>query len=166
MDLSTVTKADLDTKVGKTISDFCSVMTGASINHCAHFVSHALGITTGMVCGSMAYATRGTGASIRVNEVFNHCTDRGAWSALPAGYNACLIFVTLTSNVSTAAGSTLPVMGTHPKKHIGVHLGGNVWHYSNGTDLVVCETVAKFETRFQGAYGPNISLYYGYRQDI
>lgn len=52
MDLRNVTRAQLDTMVGKTITDFCSVLTAADLNHCAHFVSHALDITTGMRCGN------------------------------------------------------------------------------------------------------------------
>ena len=36
-------------------------------NLCAHFVSHALGLKIGMLCGDMKYKSRGKGASIRVN---------------------------------------------------------------------------------------------------
>lgn len=165
MDLRDVTRAQLDAMVGRTIGDFCSVLTAADLNHCAHFVSHALDVTTGMRCGNMQWATRGTGVSIRVDEVFNHCTDRGPWASLPTGYNACLIFVTMAGNVTTPPGG-LPTMGTQPRKHIGIHRGGDVWHYSNGQDRVIRETVAEFETRFRGAYGTGIALFYGYRQDI
>jgi hypothetical protein len=165
MDLRNVTPKDLDAKAGKTITDFCSVLTAADLNHCAHFVSHALDITVGMRCGNMRWATRGTGVSIRVDEIFNYCTDRGPWASLPNTHNACLIFVTLAGNVTTSAGG-LPTMGDQPRKHIGIHISGHVWHYSNGQDFVIRETVSAFETRFRGTYGTNIALFYGYRQDI
>ncbi len=163
MDLRNLTLAQLESFEGKTIGDLCDKgLTDADLNHCAHFVSHALGIGIGMLCGSMNYATRGTGASIRVNEVFNHCTERGPWADRNPASNACLIFVTLGSNVF---GSP-PIMGDHPRKHIGIHRGGSVWHYSNGQDRVIRETVEAFEQRFRSAYGQGIALHHGYRVDI
>jgi hypothetical protein len=166
MDLRNVTRPDLAAMEGQTIANLCTTgFTDASLNHCAHFVSHALDITVGMRCGSMKYATRGQGGSIRVNEVFNYCIDRGAWADRNVGHNACLIFVTLASNVQAGAGGQL-VMGEHPRKHIGIHFGGDVWHYSNGQDKVIRESVSDFETRFRNNYGSNIGLYHGYRQDI
>lgn len=166
MDLRNVTRSNLQTLEGKTIADLCNTgLTDGSLNHCAHFVSHALDITVGMRCGNMAYATRGQGGSIRVNEVFNHCVDRTTWAGRNTGYNASLIFVTLTSNVQAGAGGQL-VMSEHPRKHIGIHLGGEVWHYSNGQDKVIRESVADFESRFRSNYGSNITLYQGYRNDI
>lgn len=41
-------------------------------NHCAHFVSHALGLQLGTLCGDMSWKTRHTGASIRCDELYSH----------------------------------------------------------------------------------------------
>jgi hypothetical protein len=53
-------------------------------------------------------------------------------------------------------------------KHIGIHQGGTVWHYSNGQDQVIPQSVGEFLAYFQGrrVYGPDARLYYGYRVDI
>jgi hypothetical protein len=62
----TITAADLEAFVGQSIGQICTNgFAAASQNHCAHFVSHALGIKLGMLCGDMAFKTRHTGASIR-----------------------------------------------------------------------------------------------------
>lgn len=164
MDLRTLTDTELQAFEGQAIADLCATgLTDAALNHCAHFVSHALDIGIGMRCGDMSYRHRGTGASIRVNDVFNYCTERGPWADRPTDRNALLIFVTLTDNVSSASP---PIMGTQSRKHIGIAFGNDVRHYSNGQDLVIRETVAEFEARFRRNYGAGIALYYGYRVDI
>jgi hypothetical protein len=163
MDLRNLTRDELAIREGQAITAICTTgFTNADMNHCAHFVSHALDLTIGTLCGSMGWATRGQGATIRVNEVFNYCTNRGAWDARDGTWNACLIFVTVNGNVT----GDPPIMGDHPRKHIGLHMGGEVWHYSNGQDRVIRESVAEFQARFRSAYGANISFYHGYRNDI
>ena len=47
-------------------------------NHCAHFVSHVLGLQLGMLCGDLT-GKRHTGASVRCNELYNRLLDRGPW---------------------------------------------------------------------------------------
>lgn len=148
-------EATLDDYVGKDIKDICDTGFDASNhNHCAHFVSHAMGIKVGMVCGSMKYDTRGEGASIRVNEVYNAAATRGLWSAKPASMKLGLAYVTLPTNVSSNQ------MGEHPRKHIGVFIREQIWHYSNGADEVVKHGPTAWHTLFKGVYGASTQMYY------
>ncbi|MEM7423581.1 MAG: hypothetical protein AAF334_07640 [Pseudomonadota bacterium] len=142
--------------VDKDIKDICDTgFDAANHNHCAHFVSHAMDIKTGLVCGSMAYATRGQGTSIRVNEIYNSCSERGLWSAKPHGKKMGLAYVTLPGNVDRSGD-----MGSNPKKHIGVFVNDTIWHYSNGQDKVVTHSPTDWHTRFRGVYGSSTQMYY------
>jgi hypothetical protein len=119
-------KEDLNEYVGKDIKDICDTgYDAANINHCAQFVSHVLGIKVGMICGNMKYATKGKGASIRVNEIYNKCSEKGEWVKRPICTDFCLAFATLPSNFENSE------MGDHPRKHIGIFLKDTIWHYSN-----------------------------------
>ena len=154
--LTDLKKEDLTPYEGKDIKDICNTgYIAANVNHCAHFVAHALGLTHGLLCGSMKWDTRGTGASLRVNEVYNACGERGTWSSKPQGTKICLAFVTLPGNVT---GST---MGNHPKKHIGICIEDAIWHYSNRNDKVVTHSPTAWHTRFKGVYGKSTEMYYG-----
>ena len=54
--------SDLQGNVGKSIGQICNNgFNSPSQNHCAHFVSHVLGIQLGTLCGDMAFKTRKTG---------------------------------------------------------------------------------------------------------
>lgn len=153
-----ITQADLQGYVGKTIADLCSNnYSPADANHCAHFVSHVLGLTLGTLCGDLAYKTRRTGASIRCNELYNNLQTRGPWAEKPTASDGILIFVLSSNHVTNNQ------MGSVPQKHVGIHFGGKVYHYSNSQDKVVCDpTVEAFHNKFKSAYGGNsISLYYG-----
>ena len=153
IDLTTTALTALE---GKTIADFCNTnYTAANINHCAHFVSHVLDLKIGMICGAMAWATRKQGASVRVDEIYNKCATKGAWTNKPASMSNCLAFVTPESNVKSTG------MGNHPRKHIGISIEGKVWHYSNGQDKVVCESAEAFLIKFKGAYGATTQMYFG-----
>ena len=47
--------SDLQDYVGKSIDKICTNgFTSHSQNHCAHFVSHALGLQLGMLCGDVS----------------------------------------------------------------------------------------------------------------
>ncbi|MBW6400697.1 hypothetical protein KPL78_22750 [Roseomonas sp. HJA6] len=165
LDLKGLTAEKLSAFEGKNIALICdSGLTDASLNHCAHFVCHALDVGIGMKCGDMTFKTRGKGASIRVDDVFNYCILRGEWDDKNSSMESCLIFVTPENNVKSKTDHL--IMGNISKKHIGIHLNGKVWHYSNGKDKVICESVADFKNRFYRNYGSDIGLYYGYRQDI
>ncbi len=48
--------SDLDSYHGLNIKDICTTgFDSAGLNHCAHFVSHALELCFGMLCGNMSW---------------------------------------------------------------------------------------------------------------
>ena len=65
-----------------------------------------------------------------------------------------LLFVTDSRNVDISK----KFMEKVPKKHIGIYIGGDVWHYSNSKDKVVRQTTAEFSKHYPGS---NIALFYG-----
>lgn len=153
-----ITLNTLQGYVGKPISDICSNgFSASSQNHCAHFVSHALGIKLGMLCGDMTYATRKTGASIRCDELYNRLALRGKWEDRPAMADGLLIFVLSAANIVNGQMSAVP------QKHVGIHYGGVVFNFSNSQHKVVADaTVDAFHKKFKNSYaGNDISLYYG-----
>lgn len=152
------TLASLRSYVGKSIGDICS--TGFSTptqNHCAHFVSHALGIKLGMLCGDMAWKTKKTGASIRCDELYNRLTFKGKWEDKPALADGLLIFVISAANVGNG------FMYNVPQKHVGIYCGGQVFNFSNSQHQVVVDhTVEVFHDKFRRSYaGKDISLFFG-----
>jgi hypothetical protein len=161
------TTVPLADAVGKHISDLCpfSIARDNQQNHCAHFVSHMLGYDFGHTCKTFTWTDKQReepGANLRVNEVFNRCRLRGLWSERPLHLQGCLIFVTHTSNV-VELGHQLEMRDSR-WKHIGIHLGGTVWHYSNTGRRVVSETVSAFNERFSRAYqtsGKTVEFYFG-----
>ncbi|NML16547.1 hypothetical protein [Azohydromonas caseinilytica] len=153
-----ITAAQLESHVGKSMADLCSNgFTSTSQNHCAHYVSHALGLRLGLLCGDMAFATRRTGASIRCDEVYNRLEQRGPWAERPRADDGLLIFVLSRRNVVDG------VMQNVPQKHVGIHFGGKVFNFSNGQHKVVADpTVEQFHAKFRGLYaGGDIELFYG-----
>lgn len=144
--------------VGKDIAAICNNdFTSSSQNHCAHFVSHALNIRLGMLCGDMAYKTKNTGASIRCDELYNRLTIKGSWDKKPAFSDGLLIFVLSARNVIKGR------MENVPQKHVGIHCGGKVYNFSNSQHKVVADTsVEIFHNKFKHSYaGNDISLYFG-----
>ena len=153
-----ITLSTLQGYVGKPISDICSNgFTSASQNHCAHFVSHVHEIKLGMLCGDMAYKTKKSGASVRVDEVYNKLTSKGPWDKKPAISNGLLIFVLSKRNIVN--GMMLNV----PQKHVGIHFSGKVFNFSNSQHkVVVDQSVDAFLRKFDSAYaGDDIALFYG-----
>lgn len=154
--LSALTTSALDGFLGKNISEICDIgYTDNNLNHCAHFVSHVLNLKIGMICGAIKWESRHKGVSIRVDEIYNACADRGPWDERNAHGEPCLAFVTPQGNV-TGAG-----MGRSPSKHIGICVGEYVYHYSNSGDKVVKDTPASFLLKFRGVYGSSTAMYYG-----
>jgi hypothetical protein len=148
--------ADLEKYEGLDIKDICSTgLDSGGLNHCAHFVSHALNLGFGMLCGNMSWDTKGQGVCIRVDEIFNRCKLVGTWSDRPLCLKPCLAFVTPATNIQ---GSH---MGSSPKKHIGIFIDDKIWHYSNGSDKVVTDSPERFLVKFKGLYGPKTQLYFG-----
>ena len=155
-----ITANDLQALVGKEIDDICTngYSTRAQ-SHCAHFVSHGLGIRIGLLCGDMGASakTRHTGASIRCDELYNGLTRKGPWEDRPKIDDGLLIFVISARNLVNG------VMRGVSEKHVGVHFGGKVYNFSNGRHEVVCDaTVESFHAKFKSSYhGGDISLFYG-----
>lgn len=154
----------LDSYLNRPITRICTLgfgSVGDAHNHCAHFVGHVLSLNAdtnvGLTCASMTRAGRrnsAAGACIRVHEVFNHTED------LDAGDDkGCLIYVTKASNFSQSASGWY-VMGNIPRKHIGIYLGGVVWHYGNTKDKVKRQDLADFEATFESVYGGNTAVRY------
>lgn len=137
----------LDTYVGKKIEDICSMFgkTGDDQNHCAHFVSHVLGFRFGLMCNKMVWANRNDtegGRTLRVNDIFNNCPERGYWKNKPANLDPCLIFAVLDSQL-TINGELL-VMADQPKKHVGIFHTGGAYNYGNTKDKVRRDGAAHF----------------------
>jgi len=156
---NTLSLSVLEGYVGKGIKDICTTSFDSSTeNHCAHFASHALGLSIGTLCGSMKWDTRGTGASIRCDELYNGLTQKGEWADRPTDKeDGMLVFVLSASGVSNG------VMRAIRQKHVGILYGGKVYNYSNGKNKVVADaSVTDFHDKFKKAYaGKDISLFYG-----
>jgi len=96
--------------------------------------------------------TKGEGFSLRVHEIYNELTQKGKWEESPAGKDGLLIFVISAARVSNG------IMLNVADKHVGIHFGGQVYHYSNTKKEVVVQTVAEFNRHYKGN---DISLFYG-----
>jgi hypothetical protein len=146
----------MESSLGKNIDRICeNGFHDASANHCAHFVSHAIGFTFSFNCRQFVGGNK-TPANIRVHEIFAKCPRVGRWEDANAAVTQ-LIFVTRKNvvNINTKT------MENIPEKHIGVYQNGFVYHYSNGQDRVVKQTVSDFFARFQAAYAGDQGLFFG-----
>jgi hypothetical protein len=147
---------DVDGHLGKPIDDICgNGFVDHDLNHCAHFVSHAMGLKFGMTCKKLAGGSK-PAANVRVHEVFAQCPAVGNWPA-PPSTQAVLIFCTADKNVDLATKT----MKNVPKKHIGIFEGGFVYHYSNTKEKVVRQTVAEFQKTFNKTYGGPQGYFWG-----
>jgi hypothetical protein len=126
-----------------------------SDNHCAHFVSHVLGLRFGFKCRDMTgKGELANAANIRVHEIFAKCPSVGKWNDRPEKLDPCLAFVTSASNVKLKN----KFMNNHPRKHIGIFHKGKIYHYSNSKDKVVEQTPEAYAKHYSGS---DISVYYG-----
>jgi hypothetical protein len=158
-----LTPEALSKYVGRPITDICTLgfgTVGYEHNHCAHFVGHVLRLNTeanvGTTCAHMIWKGLEKGADsacIRVNELFNRVADLAA-----ADEKGCLIYVTVPSNIKEENG--IWVMGSQKRKHVGIYLGGEVWHYGNTKDKVKRQKLDEFEGDFQKVYSPDIVIRY------
>lgn len=149
-----VTHQQLDGYLGKSISQICqNGYASQNDNHCAHFVAHVLGYQDGMTCRIMGTG-RAPGASIRVQEIFAKCRSVGVWSLRPASLTACLVFITAVANVNLSTRTINNV----PRKHVGIFLGGMIWHYSNSQSKVVKQTPAQFARHYPA---PDNAMFFG-----
>jgi hypothetical protein len=157
--MSTLTDR-LEALLGKNINQICpNGFHDAGLNHCAHFVGHALGLTSPYNC---AIHTRGKkeAANIRVHETFAQCSKVGRWADADLS-RAQMCFVTRKDVVDVSRKT----MANIPQKHIGVFSDGMVYHYSNGGDRVVKQTPEAFLTTFDGLYSGQQALFFGYPAD-
>ncbi len=157
-----VPDTELESYVGQNISRICDhgyVSEAHHHNHCAHFVGHVLGLTMGLTCGDMTNDPGG-GASLRVNEIYNRCADRGPWATMPTPLIYSVIFATQKTNMSHSGD-----MGTSSNKHMGIWSHPYVYNYSTMAHQVLKETVPDFLARLEGVYDPNgsnpVQLFYG-----
>jgi len=149
-----ITALDLDALLGREITSICTVgYSNRNDNRCAHFVSHVLGYQFGFTCRGMVEGP-GTPATIRVHELFPHCASVGTWESKPAILNRCLVFITKAPNVNLSAKTIVNV----PRKHVGIFIGGSIWHYSNTRDQVVKQTPAEFSRHYAP---PDNAMFYG-----
>ena len=156
-----VTATLLDGWVGKGVSDFCDNDFSSPLqNHCAHFVSHVLGLTFGLCCGSMTSRRTSAGTSLRVNEIFNVLAHRGQWAEAPATTDGLLVFVTSAVNVRNN------IMANVPRKHVGIVFSGAVYNFGNTQHMVRKDiSLEAFRVRLGRTYHDDaIPLFYGVPQ--
>jgi hypothetical protein len=160
-----ITREFLQGWLGQSVEDFCPNRggdfgnKGDPHNHCAHFVSHALGFQIGKLCHVMTFLNRNkpeTGRSLVVNDIFNACPSRGLWDEKPATLDACLIFAVAKNGIGQQGGQW--VMGNVPRKHVGIHLTGECYNYHNTHNEGVAVDGPGF---FKKLYGPNTVALYG-----
>lgn len=153
-EVGVITAQQLDSYLGKSIGAICqNGYVSSSENHGAHFAAHVLGYTFGVTCQMMGNG-KGPAATLRVQEIFSRCKAVGVWRMRPATLHACLVFVTRASNVNLAAKS----MSNAPRKHIGIYVGGFIWHYSEGQQAVVKQAPSQFAHHFAA---PDNAMLYG-----
>lgn len=143
--MSALTEASLTPLLGNHIGAICPVgYADDADNHCAHFVSHVLGYQFGVTCLTMSNGT-GTAASIRVQELFAHCLQAGAWDARPVPLVWGLVFITNAGNVDLRHKRMTNV----PRKHVGIYFNyGRIYHYSNSHRQVVSQTPEEFSRHY------------------
>jgi hypothetical protein len=153
---------NLDGYLGQSVSTWCGKYgaAGDDDNHCAHFVSHVLHlrIPGAALCSNVdgstySYEDRNQGYCIRVNQIFNSCQGRVAWTSALDGASGCYLAVaTIPENVTKQSP---PTVGSMRKKHIGFFSCGSVYHYSNTRDKVIKVPIGEFKTH----YGPRTALF-------
>jgi hypothetical protein len=147
----------LEGLLGKNINRICTNrFHDANQNHCAHFVSHVLGIESSFNCREFKGGSK-PGANIRVHEVFPLCPKVGKKADMDMDREQ-IVFVTLARNVDVGNKTMINI----PQKHVGIYSGGHVYHYSNGGDKVVKQTLADFEDTFQRIYSGVQGIFFGH----
>lgn len=152
--------ASLEKQLDRTVKDWCGKYgtVGDGINHCAHFVSHLLQlrIPGAALCSNVGgskytYEERRAGYCVRVNQIFNSCSNTSRWDDKDLPKEACFIVATIESNIEKQdpKKKNEPVkIGDNSRKHIGIYLGGTIFHYSNKKDKVIKQSVAEFSNHY------------------
>lgn len=149
-----ITQQELAAFLGKNISQICgNQYANGNDNHCAHFVSHAMGYQFGATCRMMSGGQQ-PGANIRVQEIFPRCASVGTWASRPTAVSPCLVFITNASNVDLGHKT----MANVPRKHIGIFVNGLIFHYSNSQHQVVQQTPDQFSHHYAA---PDNAMFYG-----
>src|SRR5262245_35161991 len=144
----------LNTYLGHTIAEICpNHYANDADNHCAHFVSHAMGYGWGVTCLTLRRG-KGFGANIRVQEIFPRCLSVGTWASKAPTMMSCLVFITNASNVNIATKEMTNV----PRKHVGIYLSGLIYHYSNAQHRVIQQTPEQFSHHYAA---PDNAMFYG-----
>jgi hypothetical protein len=152
--LAMVTASTLDSYLGKHIRDICgNAYADDSDNHCAHFVSHVLGLRFGATCHMLGKG-KAPGANVRVQELFGRCLRVGTWDSLTSSIPMCLVFITNPGNVKVASRTMYNV----PRKHMGIHMSVYIWHYSNTLRKVVKQSPEEFSRHYPA---PDNAMFYG-----
>jgi len=155
-----LTSTLLDSYLGKDISAICAHgYDDADLNHCAHFVCHAMNVSVGSIsCRGMSSAKVAgkIGVCIRVHELFTSCPEVGLYDDASPSQLAAGVFVFVTAK--TAVNLKTKTMTNIPKKHVGVGLNGTIWHYSNIGDAVVTATPEQFRKHYKSQVN---GLYFG-----
>ncbi len=145
----------LNTYVGKEITAICPHgFHDKTMNHCAHFVSHVMSLAVGVTCKSLSNKAVATipGGCVKVHELFAKCAKVGLFADAPD--EPVLVFVLGQNLVKLPTKSMTNV----PKKHVGIHLDGTIWHYSNGKDKVVTASPDEFKKHYSGQVN---EMYFG-----
>jgi hypothetical protein len=147
------TLGNLESMLEQSVETFCGKYGSLrdDFNHCAHFVSHVIGlrIPGAALCSNVAgskytFKERREGYCIRVNQVFNSCSNRAYWDD-GASEGTCLVVATVAANIESKSPLTI---GEMSRKHIGFHIAGVAYHYSNTRDKVVKQTIAEFKRHY------------------
>ncbi len=148
--------ARLEESVGDPIDAICpNNFHSRTSNHCAHYVSHLVGLSFGFNCVQYKGGT-GEQDNIRVHEIFVRCPKVGRFAGLDTS-RAQLVFVTRKNNVDLGR----KWMGNIPEKHIGIFCQGHIYHYSSTANAVSKWTPERFLSVFQNAYRGDQGLYFG-----
>jgi hypothetical protein len=150
----------LQALVGSNIGEICDrgyTAEDGSANHCAHFVSHLIGLSIATTCAFH----HNVGVTIRVNEMYNACARKGRWANRPNDLrDAALIFFTQDSNMFHDG-----TMGTSHHKHVGFWVKPHVFDYSTVNRQVMRESLSGILARLDAAYDSNtngqVRAFYG-----
>ncbi|BDS07576.1 hypothetical protein NT6N_26160 [Oceaniferula spumae] len=147
----------LDSFLGMNISEICqNGFTDNEEQHCAHFIGHILQLDSGCSCKTLNNGQH-SGGNLRVREIFHLCSVVGELSDAPSN-RPVLVFVIDPKQIDLEN----KFMAKHRKKHIGVFLNGEVYHYSNNkkNKKVIKESIAEFLEYFENLYAGKQGLYY------
>ena len=159
---------DITKTLGLNIKDLCpfSYAQLKSVDHSAHYVSHIMEYELpGDTCKNATFKDQQLpfkGATLKVNDLFNACTEKAPLTKKPNTLTECLIFVTIGSNI-VDDGRKLE-MKHHAKMYVGILSDNKVWYYSNDREKVIVDGMSKFQDIFNHSYkthGTTVEFYYG-----